>query len=252
MKIFQTPAEWRAYRSGRTIGPVGLVPTMGALHEGHLSLVRRCVRECQAAVVSIFINPAQFDWQEDLRRYPGKIEQDVSLLSDCGVAAVLLPGVGDIYPDNYAYRVSENELSRRFCGAHREGHFDGVLTVVMRLLNIVRPDRAYFGEKDYQQLQLIRGMVKAFFMDVEIVGCPVIREADGLAMSSRNQLLTPDQRALAALLNRVISAKKDACSMRSELEGKGFVVDYIEEFGGHRLAAVTLGKIRLIDNVAIS
>ncbi len=252
MKIFQTPAQYRAYRSGRTIESVGLVPTMGALHEGHLSLVRACVRECQAAVVSIFINPAQFDRPDDLEHYPRRIEKDVSLLSACGVETVLLPGFDDIYPDNYSYRVSESQLSHRFCGAYREGHFDGVLTVVMRLLNIVGPDRAYFGEKDYQQLQLIRGMVNAFFMDVEIVGCPIIREPDGLAKSSRNRLLTPEHRELAGLLNTVISATGDAGPMRSELEEKGFVVDYIEEFEGRRLAAVTLGKIRLIDNVSIS
>lgn len=252
MKIFQTPAQWRAYRSGRTFDSVGLVPTMGALHEGHLSLVRRCVRECQAAVVSIFVNPAQFDRPDDLEHYPRQVEKDVSMLSTCGVDTVLLPCFDDIYPDNYSYRVSERQLSHRFCGAYREGHFDGVLTVVMRLLNIVGPDRAYFGEKDYQQLQLIRGMVKAFFMDVEIVGCPIMREADGLAMSSRNRLLTPKRRAQAALLNQIISATGDAESMRSELEENGFVVDYIEEFEGRRLAAGSLGTIRLIDNVSIS
>jgi pantoate--beta-alanine ligase len=251
MKVCRSIADWRALRSSLDGESLGLVPTMGALHAGHLSLIQRSRRENAATVVSIFVNPTQFDQADDLDRYPRQTEKDLALLRDAGVDAVFLPAPEDIYPDRYRYRVSESDLSLKLCGAHRPGHFDGMLTVVMKLLNIVCPMRAYFGEKDYQQLILVRGMTRAFFMDVEIVACPTVRELDGLAMSSRNQNLDPAQRRLAPALSQVLRASVDAGSAQARLRELGFDVDYVEDFQGRRLAAVRLGDMRLIDNVVI-
>jgi pantoate--beta-alanine ligase len=251
MNLCRSIADWRALRStfaGRTLG---LVPTMGALHEGHLSLVQRSQRDNAVTVASIFINPTQFDQAQDFDRYPRQTERDLALLKDAAVDAVFLPAHDEIYPDGYRYRVSESELSLRLCGAHRPGHFDGMLTVVMKLINIVRPTRAYFGEKDFQQLHLVRGMVRAFFMNLDVVACPIVREPDGLAMSSRNQNLDAVQRRLAPFLFQVLRESADTDSARARLRQLGFDVDYVEDYDGRRLAAVRLGSTRLIDNVPI-
>ena len=161
MNLCHSIADWHALRNAFGNRTLGLVPTMGALHPGHLSLVQRSQRENAATVVSIFINPTQFDQADDLDRYPRQTEHDLALLRDAAVDAVFIPAREDTYPDGYRYRVTESELSRKLCGAHRPGHFDGMLTVVMKLLNIVQPTRAYFGEKDYQQLLLVRGMAQS-------------------------------------------------------------------------------------------
>jgi pantoate--beta-alanine ligase len=167
-------------------------------------MVEASRRENQVTVVSIFVNPTQFNDRADLDNYPRMIERDVEQLSQHGVDLVFAPAFDAIYPDNYRYKVSETEESKILCGHYRPGHFDGVLTVVMKLLNLVTPHRAYFGEKDFQQLELIRGMVGAFFMNVEIVPCPTIREADGLAMSSRNLRLNETERRIAAAFPRIL------------------------------------------------
>ncbi len=249
MKVFDSPAAWRGFRAG--LEAPGFVPTMGALHEGHLSLVRRSQDENPWTVVSVFVNPTQFDEAADLAAYPRQVEDDLDRLREAGVDAVFLPSAEDLYPDDYRYRVSENQLSHRLCGAHRPGHFDGVLTVVLKLLNLVRPARAYFGEKDYQQLQLIRGMAEALFLDVDIVGCPIVREADGLARSSRNRRLAERDRRLAPELYRVIRNSGSAEDAGAELAGLGFEVDYVEDIDARRFAAVRLGEVRLIDNVPL-
>ena len=251
MKLCRTNADWRALRNTLGDRTLGLVPTMGALHAGHLSLVQRSQRENAATVVSIFVNPTQFDQADDLDRYPRKTELDLALLQDAAVDAVFIPSCDEIYPDGFHYRVNESELSLRLCGAHRPGHFDGVLTVVMKLLNIVQPTRVYFGEKDYQQLLLVRGMAQAFFMDVDVVACPVVREPDGLAMSSRNQNLDTAQRQLAPSLHQVLCESTDTENAQTRLQQLGFDVDYVEDFKGRRLAAVQIGGTRLIDNVVI-
>jgi pantoate--beta-alanine ligase len=167
------------------------------------------------------------------------------------VNAVFMPEYPTLYPNGFVYRVSESELSHRLCGEHRPGHFDGVLTVVMKLLNIVRPHNAYFGEKDFQQLVLIRGMIEAFFMPVTIHVGPVMRELDGLALSSRNRRLDAEQRQRASSLYRVLRSAKSPQQARLELEKAGFEVDYVADFHGRRLAAAKLGATRLIDNVPI-
>ena len=232
--------------SGKT---VGFVPTMGALHPGHASLLRRARLENDISVLSIYVNPTQFDNPEDLNKYPITLESDKTLAKAAGVDFILLPQYQQIYPDRYRYKLSENDLSQKLCGAHRPGHFDGVLTVVMKLLNIVKPTRAYFGEKDQQQLQLICGMVDAFFMPVKIIACPIFRESDGLAMSSRNVRLSSKDRVQAPQFYETLQKSTTAQDARLELEAKGFNVDYVEDVGSIRYGAVWLGKVRLIDNV---
>lgn len=251
MKVFDSMREWQHFRSQALIDSLGFVPTMGSLHQGHLSLVEASKQQCSQTVVSIFVNPKQFDNKADLDAYPVSLEQDLSLLENAGVEMVILPDTAQMYADDYRFKVTENAFSRQLCGAHRPGHFDGVLTVVMKLLNLVQPGQAFFGEKDWQQLQLIRDMVGAFFMPVNIVACPTLREHDGLAMSSRNQRLSVNERATAALLYAALKGSNSAADARQTLSDKGFDVDYVEDLDGRRLAAAKLGEIRLIDNVEI-
>lgn len=253
-RVFTSVAEWRTERTARIRAGVtlGFVPTMGALHEGHLSLVRRSRAENDRTLISIFVNPTQFDDAADLARYPRTLDDDLRLLQDEGAEYVLVPDHDALYPDGFRYRVTERELSTVLEGAHRPGHFDGVLTVVLKLLQIAAADRAYFGEKDWQQLALVRGMADAFFLPTSIVGCPTIREDDGLALSSRNRRLAPSDRVKAALFHRALcaspSSERAACTLRSA----GFIVDYIEDRDGRRLGAVRLGAVRLIDNVPLA
>ena len=251
MKIFTSITEWQYWRAAMHEAPVGFVPTMGALHQGHLSLVTASRENNAFTIVSVFINPKQFDDSADFDAYPNDFRKDLERLKNAGVDAVLLPDSAQIYADNYRFKVSESEFSQHLCGAHRPGHFDGVLTVVMRLLNLVQPDNAYFGEKDYQQLQLIRDMVSAFFMPVNIVACATVREADGLAMSSRNRHLDTRNRAKAASLYAALKQSRTATEAREVLAGQGFDVDYVEDIANRRLAAARLGNTRLIDNVEI-
>jgi pantoate--beta-alanine ligase len=200
------------------------------------------------------VNPTQFNDPEDLRNYPRDLDRDLAMLRAEGVDAVLAPSEAELYADAYRYRVTEGERSKALCGAHRPGHFDGVLTVVLKLLSIAGADRAYFGEKDFQQLDLIRGMADAFFLDTKIVGCPIVRERDGLAMSSRNALLGVDDRARAPGLRRALASSPTPEAAREALERAGFQVDYVEDretgFGLRRFGAARLGGVRLIDNVA--
>ena len=251
MKVFTSIADWQNYRNTLKESTLGFVPTMGALHEGHLSLVKASKQQNALTVVSVFINPTQFNDKSDFEKYPTDSRSDLQQLESAGVDIVLFPDQAQIYKDNYRFKVTEADFSRQLCGAHRPGHFDGVLTVVMRLLNLVRPDNAYFGEKDYQQLQLIRDMVNAFFMPVNIVACATMREADGLAMSSRNQHLDAANREKAAALFTALKHSSTAAEARQKLGGQGFEVDYVEDIANRRLAAARLGSTRLIDNVEI-
>ncbi|MCX7978143.1 MAG: pantoate--beta-alanine ligase [Bdellovibrionaceae bacterium] len=251
MKIFESPQELSRWRKAHH-GPMGFVPTMGALHQGHASLLKKSRAENAVSVLSIFVNPTQFNDKNDLEKYPRTLDRDLELASQCGVDVVFLPTFEAMYPDNYRYVVTERELSQMLCGAHRPGHFDGVLSVVMKLLNIVRPTRAYFGEKDYQQLRLIEGMVKAFFMDVEIVPVPTVREEDGLAMSSRNLRLSPELRQKAPLLHKTLRTAESSDKAKQILEANGFKVDYICDLEGRRFAAAFLGDVRLIDNLSLA
>ena len=253
MKVCEGPGELKdALASHRRAGrSIGFVPTMGALHAGHLSLVDRARRENDVVAVSIFVNPTQFDDEGDLEAYPRSLESDRRLLDGAGAHLLFLPPADHLYADGYRFKVSEGSLSRELEGAHRPGHFDGVLTVVLKLLGLVGADRAYFGEKDWQQYLLIRDMARAFFLDTRIVPCPSVREEDGLAMSSRNARLTPEDRQRAPALHRILRGEGSADKKRTRLEQAGFSVDYVERRGDRLLAAVTLGEVRLIDNVEL-
>lgn len=251
MKTHDDLQAWQDFRRPLGDWQAGFVPTMGGLHSGHRSLVARSVADNPVTVVSLFLNPTQFDQAADLDSYPAVLEDDLAQLEAWGVDHVLLPRREAIYADDYRYRVSEGDLSSRLEGAHRAGHFDGVLTVVMRLLNLVRARRAYFGEKDWQQLQLVRGMVAAFFMDTDIIACPTVRDEDGLALSSRNARLDPAQRALAPALHRSLVESPDADAAARRLADLGFDVDYVVDEGPRRLAAARLGATRLIDNIPL-
>ncbi len=202
--IAGSPAEARKFfrENARSDRGVGLVPTMGFLHEGHLSLVRRAREENAICVVSIFVNPLQFGPSEDLGAYPRDMKRDLGLLSGEGVDMVYAPSPEVMYLPDRSVLVTENSLSRCLCGASRPGHFDGVCTVVMKLFSAISPDRAYFGQKDYQQLQVIKRMARDLDLAVEIVGCPIIREPDGLAMSSRNIYLGKEERREVLALSR--------------------------------------------------
>jgi pantoate--beta-alanine ligase len=252
--VFEDPSAWRRerlaqIRAGLTLG---FVPTMGALHEGHLSLVRRSRTENDLTLVSIFVNPTQFDDPADLAQYPRTLETDLSTLRAEGTDFVLVPCEGDLYADGHRYRVTEIGLSRVLEGVHRPGHFDGVLTVVLKLLQIASAERAYFGGKDWQQLSLVREMANPFFLSTAIVACPTVREADGLALSSRNRCLVPADRDRASRFYWALSSARTAEMAARDLRAWGFTVDYVQDRDERRLGAVRLGNVRLIDNVPLA
>ncbi len=252
-RVFKRLEDWQVCRSALT-GSVGFVPTMGALHAGHGALLERSVAENDHTVLSIYLNPTQFNNPSDLDCYPKTLERDLKLARELGVDFVITPSYEQMYADGFRFQLDETRFSAELCGEHRPGHFTGVLTVVMKLLNIARADRAYFGEKDYQQYMLIRDMCEAFFMDVEIVPCATVREADGLAMSSRNENLDGPGRVKAGLLNNLIRSTLEDDEVARALTEAGFEVDYIVSREGRRFAAASLEcgdrVVRLIDNVA--
>lgn len=254
-RVVTTAAAWQAELAGhRAAGlTVGFVPTMGALHPGHASLFHHALRECDVVLASVFVNPTQFDEAQDFEKYPRTLDADLALMGAAGVDVVFTPSVAEMYPEGRTYSVHESALSRELCGAHRPGHFSGMLTVVLKLLQIAGANRAYFGEKDYQQLQLVRGLVRAFFLPTEIVACPTVREPDGLAMSSRNARLSPAERALAPQFHAALSSTTTSTTeVSARLAAAGFGVDYIEDRDGRRFGAVRLGSTRLIDNVPLA
>lgn len=209
--VAATPEEAAGFlKKNRIPGrSVGFVPTMGFLHAGHLSLVHRARKENGFCAVSIFVNPLQFGPAEDLEAYPRDMDNDLSLLAAEGVDMVFTPAPADMYHPDRSVMITENLLSRCLCGASRPGHFDGVCTVVFKLFSIIAPDRAYFGEKDYQQLQVIKRMARDLNLPVEVIGCPIVRESDGLALSSRNIYLSEDDRSQAVALSRSLDTAED-------------------------------------------
>lgn len=250
MRIFNDLNEWMSFRNTLASDvTLGFAPTMGNLHAGHASLFAASQKENKHTVSSLFVNPTQFNQADDFKHYPRTLEADLSLMEAAGVNFCILPNEKEIYADHYNYQVQEHQLCQLMEGAHRPGHFNGVLTIVLKLLNLVQPTRAYFGEKDYQQYTLIREMVKAFFMNIDIRPCPIIRESSGLAYSSRNNRLTAEQRALADEFAALFQQKHKTCAqIHEELTAKGIAVEYIEEHEGRRFIAVRIGDIRLIDN----
>jgi pantoate--beta-alanine ligase len=251
-QIFRTTPDliqWRQHieRSGQT---VGFVPTMGALHRGHETLLQTAAAENDVVVLSIYVNQTQFNDKKDFEKYPITWEADLEMARKNKVTAVFAPTFSEMYPDDYTYKVIETDFSKELCGKDRPGHFDGVLTVVMKLFNLVRPHKAYFGEKDFQQLTLIQGMVKACFLPLTIVPVPTLREADGLALSSRNVRLSPQEREKAPLIYQTLKSARTADEARAVLE-KHWTVDYVVDRENRRFAAVRVGEVRLIDNVQI-
>lgn len=258
---------------------IGFVPTMGFFHEGHLSLMRKAKGECTRVVVSLFVNPIQFGPQEDYRSYPRDEERDAKLAESEGVDILFIPSVSDMYPEGYATYVQVERLTEELCGRFRPGHFRGVTTVVLKLFNIVKPHKAYFGMKDYQQLKVIERMTKDLNLDIQIVPCPTIREPDGLAMSSRNSYLSPQERKSAGIIFRsllraresFLQGERNASKIRDEVERmlkeEPLVskVEYVElvhpetlerledigEDGALLAVAIYIGKARLIDNILI-
>ncbi len=255
---------------------VGLVPTMGALHEGHSALLRRARQTDDFVVVSIFVNPTQFGPSDDFEKYPRQLEKDAAVAEELGVDLVFAPTAEEMYsPDSCTY-VEVGELTEELCGAFRPGHFRGVATVVSKLFNIVSPDRAYFGQKDYQQLLVIERMIRDLDMPVEIVACPTVREADGLAISSRNEYLTPEQRSAAPAIYQALqkgaeavrggaSAKEAEAMVAAHIENEPLLeLQYARAVDPHTLAepgsagppillavAAFAGDTRLIDNIVV-
>ena len=254
---------------------VGLVPTMGALHQGHASLVERAVKENDVAVVSVFVNPTQFNDKNDLKNYPRTLEADCALLENIGADIAFAPSVEEMYPTEDTRQFSFAPIDTVMEGACRPGHFNGVAQIVSKLFYAVEPDKAYFGEKDFQQLAIIREMVRQLDLKLEIAGCPIVREADGLAMSSRNTLLTADERQRALTISRTLFASLDYAAGNSLAATKAFVeekinstpgleLEYYQIVDGNTLQeinewsdsdyivgciALFCGKIRLIDNI---
>lgn len=250
-KVIRSINQFKKIRSGNSfIGKtVGLVPTMGVLHQGHIALIKKSLAQNDITVVSIFINPTQFNNPEDLKKYPNTFNQDLRLLKQLKVDFLFNPSYKSIYPDNYDYKVTENNFSKILCGKYRPCHFDGVLTIVLKLFNIVKADRAYFGEKDYQQLKLVEGMNKAFFIDTKIIPVPTVRNKNGLALSSRNLRLNDTDRVKASLFPATLRSGLPIKKIKELLKRKGFKVEYVEKINGRLFGAVYLGNVRLIDNV---
>lgn len=277
MKVIHTIQELQAELSGlKAEGKkVGLVPTMGALHAGHASLVKRSVQENDVTVVSIFVNPTQFNDKNDLIKYPRTLDADCRLLDSCGVSYAFAPSVDEMYPVPDTRHFSYAPLDTVMEGAFRPGHFNGVCQIVSKLFEAVGPHRAYFGEKDFQQLAIIREMTRQLGFPIEIVGCPIMREADGLALSSRNTLLSSEQRKQALQISRTLFASRDYAADHTLAETKAMVEAGIDQAPGLRLEyfqivdgntlqpvsdwndstyivgciTVFCGEVRLIDNI---
>jgi pantoate--beta-alanine ligase len=279
MLVANTLSELRTIRSSIR-GTFGLVPTMGALHDGHASLIRRAMGECDHVGVSIFVNPLQFGSGEDLEKYPRTIEDDLALLEELGAALVFTPAADSMYPSGYQTWIKVENVTAPLEGAARPGHFRGVVTVVAKLFNAFQPDRAYFGQKDAQQAVVIRRMVKDLNFPVAIVVCPTVRESDGLALSSRNAYLGPEERKAATVLYRALVSAKNSYEkgeqdgavlrsvMQSVIESEPLAAaEYISaadpetllelqqivpENGALLSMAVRIGETRLIDNLLLS
>ena len=277
MKVINTIAELRSELDAcRALGKsIALVPTMGALHRGHVSLVERAVAENDITVVSIFVNPTQFNDKNDLKNYPRTLDADYALLEEVGATYAFVPEVAEMYPEPDTRVFSFSPLDTVMEGACRPGHFNGVAQIVSKLFYAVEPHKAYFGEKDFQQLAIIREMVRQLNLNLEIIGCPIVREADGLAMSSRNMLLTAEERVRAVNISRILKESRDYANEHTLQETikfveeqiaaiDGFILEYFQIVDGNTLQqieswedsdyrvgciALFCGKIRLIDNI---
>jgi pantoate--beta-alanine ligase len=251
MKTVTTVEEWLQIRKQLNQQTIGFVHTMGNLHAGHMSLCAQSKEMNNITVAAIFINRMQFNQVKDFECYPRTLENDLALLSEHEVDYVLLFDEKTLYPDDYHIQVTESEISKLLEGEYRPGHFTGMLTIVLKFLNIVQPTHSYYGEKDYQQLLLIKKMVTALFLPVEIVACQTIRAEDQLALSSRNLRLTSQQREQAAQFPALLHSATTPEQISTQLQQSGFRVDYVMDKWQRRLAAVWLGEVRLIDNIPL-
>lgn len=277
MRLVDTISDMKAIiRSNRTMGKtIGFVPTMGYLHEGHLSLANRSVQDNDCTVMSIFVNPTQFGPSEDFEKYPRDMERDLSLAESAGVDVVFAPSVAEMYPEEYKTYVNVEDITGVLCGLSRPGHFRGVTTVVNKLFNIIEPNKAYFGQKDAQQVIVIKKMVRDLNMNLEIVTCPIIRESDGLAISSRNVYLNSEERKAAVILSKslfeveeIIKQGERSCVkvvqyLKDRIKSEDLAeIDYVEVVSVNGLEAieqiresvlialaVRFGRTRLIDNI---
>lgn len=280
MLIFSKIDELQAHLSPTRLQgeSIGFVPTMGALHQGHISLINESRRQCDQTVCSIFVNPTQFNDKSDLERYPRMPEKDALLLEKAGCDVLFLPDVNEIYPDNEKAVFDFGYLNEILEAEHRPGHFNGVAQVVKRFFEIVQPNKAFFGSKDYQQVMIVKALVEQIHLGIEIVSCPILREVDGLAMSSRNSLLSAEERILAALIPKMMQKAKEIALTKGKNEARAFIVkeiaahpsmklDYYEICDANTLQilpnatankntlsliALFVGKIRLIDNLILN
>lgn len=252
-KIISSVKEWQDLRQRiPSKQRLGLVPTMGNLHPGHLSLMAKSRQDNDLTVVSIFVNPTQFNQACDFEHYPRTLDEDISLLQQAQVDYCFLPSHEEIYPDHYRYRMDEYDFSKMLEGEHRPGHYAGVLTIVMKLFHITQAHHAYFGEKDFQQYQLIHDMAQAFFMPIQVHVCPTIREASGLAYSSRNRRLSVEEKKQAEHFAQIFHQPQWSLDkIKNQLEKAKIQVEYLTSNQQRRYAAVHIGPVRLIDNYAM-
>lgn len=251
MNIIKNLAEWQAIRQTLGSKSLGLVPTMGCLHSGHASLISRSVKENEITVLSLFVNPTQFNNPDDYKNYPKTIDQDIEMAEKLKVDYLLLFDEHQLYPDgNIIFFETRHPLALILEGKHRPGHFNGVLSIVMKLLLLTKATRAYFGEKDYQQLVLIKSLVRNYFVDTEIVACPTIREVSGLASSSRNTRLSESQLEVAHRFAKIFLSHdpRDLEGLRKALDELDLEMDYLEVHENRLFIAIKLGEVRLIDN----
>jgi pantoate--beta-alanine ligase len=254
VNVVRTIAESREALASLRTGSVGLVPTMGSLHDGHLALLRAARAENDVVVMSLFVNPAQFGDSSDLARYPRDEKRDLDLARESGVDLVFAPTEDEMYPPGFQTWVDVTELGAILEGRFRPGHFRGVATVVLKLLNVVRPTRVYFGQKDAQQVEVIRRLIADLAVEVELRVVPTVRDEDGLALSSRNAQLSPAERATALALPRALATRERAAALAELESSNGLEIDYLEvaDFDPPVLAgAVRVGETRLIDNVTL-
>ena len=249
MKIIDDPKELQNFCLSFS-GTIGFVPTMGALHAGHMSLIEQSKQQNDLSIVSIFVNSTQFQKKDDLDKYPRTLESDKALLDAAGVDVLFLPDFASIYPDNYTIKVTESDISGILDGASRPGYFDGIQTVVLKLLNLTQATNSYFGEKDFQQCLIVEKMVKSFFLPTTIHRGSTLRESDGLAMASRNLRLSESGRKLASKMIEPVRSQPDIQLAKKQLTDLGFEVDYLEDHFNRRFIACYLEGVRLIDNIA--
>ena len=249
-QIIRDLESWRALRNDVfTNKTIGIVLTMGNLHAGHESLLQRSKLENDITVLSIFVNPTQFNDKHDLTHYPRTESADIAVAEKLNIDVVFIPSEETMYPDDYHYQIHENNISQILEGVIRPGHFTGMLTVVLKLLQIIKATRTYFGEKDYQQLLLVQGLVRAFFVETKVIGCPIVRMPEGLPLSSRNSRLSPEDLKQAAKFSQILQQKIPIEEIKQQLIAQGFVIDYVEDKFNRRLAAVKFKNVRLLDNV---